>query len=117
MILFQEQVPRRELCQSLRDAGVPQYSYFFWYENSETWTLERGDLSSRKGDCLAAFTVAEMGEQLKPLARMPEWNEEKQAWEWYQDEVCMVREPIEADARAVLLLWATREGLLKPEAN
>jgi len=127
---LEDQVVSRTLAKALRDAGVPQDSYFYWIDTSDGYRLTETENAhivyqgmSRawidSPDTYAAFTVAELGELL-PRCYMSWSTPQTGEMRWWCriDESHMVvhnERPIftaakEADARAKMLLHLTTEA-------
>ena len=62
---LEEQVCSLELAKKLKELGVKQESYFWYYElyGDNAWSL--GPLNKSGNHTLSAFTVAELGEMLE----------------------------------------------------
>jgi hypothetical protein len=74
---IENQVCSLELSKRLKELGVEQESYFYWYNyNRETWKVEpNGQLPTfafpLDENCISAFTVAELGEILPNRVTVP----------------------------------------------
>jgi|RhiMethySRZTD1v2_1073278.scaffolds.fasta_scaffold1222281_1 hypothetical protein len=70
MISLEKQVVNLELSKRLKELGVKQESYFKWV-GAQLWDeTQQSDYESKstppRSTCIAAFTVAELGELLPP---------------------------------------------------
>lgn len=121
---LEDQVPDHDLCERLKELGMPQDTYF-WYvcDDQEQWNLTPHAYGM---DGIAAPTVAELGEMLPVTI----WVEEKR---WYLEQIwneilitLFYTDPLEecakptkppcndskeANARAKLLIWCAEQGL------
>ncbi len=115
-----DQCASLELCKRLKELGVKQESYFYWYlfsnpiENNEKWiiTTIQKDLLLCCDEYYSAFTVAELGELLPVTCKSYKLFSNK--WECvYEPSEIGVREMSEANARASMLINLIEKGLIK----
>jgi hypothetical protein len=119
---LEDQVPSRELCQRLKELGMPQETYFSWRGGTagretqdEPWVHATGDYLPEAAIVLcAAPTVAELGEMLPESyfrLRTPGFSRE---WEFSKTPEEYGRAAkTEADARAEVLIWCAENGLVR----
>lgn len=136
MLNLKEQVASLELSKELKAVGVPQESYFWWVKDMfgngyklENWKGQYAEGLVEVDTYFAAFSVAELGEML-PMSIIK--NEKAYDFEtirlragkgqlWLINyRVSGQRHPVaiadgntEANARAKMVLYLVKEGLLK----
>ena len=122
---LEDQVVSLDLARKMKELGAEQDSAWYWIQQGDyidDWS--EAFLSSKKeraiydltleGDC-SAFTVAELGEMLKPHATtLPVWNQYNMGCEWFSSiwtvtGHCQINENTEANARAKMWLYLKRE--------
>ncbi|MCH7604997.1 hypothetical protein IID24_03345 [Patescibacteria group bacterium] len=106
----EQQVCNMKLAKRLRELGVPQESWWSWWDKlvgGSPRLVFKGQIVTRDGATVAAaFTVAELGMRL-PHKKYDDkmW---KQIWEWEENGFS------EADARAKMLIYLIEKGTVKP---
>jgi hypothetical protein len=135
---LEDQVCSLDLAKRLKELGVKQESLVYWwdgyqgygYDAEKKWgprPIERTEVSFQAPDRSlfwdknsSAFTVAELGEILKPWTP-PFWNEHEKLWTtWARVGISpdaieiSLAESSEAAARASMLIQLIKKGLLKP---
>jgi hypothetical protein len=113
---IKDQVCNSKLAIRLKELGVKQDSLYWWDINEES--LYRSvDRSAKDLGCYSAFTVAELGELLKPIVGsekgrydMPEYNDSRNKYIWFCGGEAG-SEDTEADARAQLLICSIEHNL------
>lgn len=125
---LEHQVCSLELAKKLKELGVKQESLFFWeYWNNQVYAVKFKpfvivpDLSIKKLELFAAFTVAELG-QLLPECILGEgdlmmWNYMEGDKRIFGIEYCGSSYPVfksekEADARAQMLIYLLENKLI-----
>ncbi len=130
---LEEQITNLELSKKLKELGVKQESLFYWvefsglqkghqdYKTSLHWELRNCENNlSNFPDKISAFTVAELGEMLKPYAYysnnmasdFPTYQENHKSWGFINDEIKWVYADTEANARAKMLIYLIENKLL-----
>lgn len=121
---LESQVVSLELAKQLKEMGVKQESYFYWYERKDypsmvmdpifVLAMRNVGLEFVKGP--SAFTVAELGEAL-PVgfftgkALLPSPGE---MWFCTKNGECLLYADTEADARAKMRIHLIKKGIVKP---
>lgn len=125
-----QQVISLELAKRLKELGVKQESHFNWNVETEEgkesgvieiyteaeWEAFAEDNLPSDSEMYSAFTVAELGELLKPMGRsiesaMPFWNGKKWYSEYFGDEPA-IEATTEAGARAAMLIYLIKNKLM-----
>ena len=120
---MEDQVVCVELAKEMNDLGAEQDSIWYWtwaeWNGKTEWVLiPQSGIARLKREHFSAYTVAELGEMLKPHAEdLPVWYKYKRGTEWFSDIYSVkgyyqINERKEADARAKVWLYLKREGLL-----
>ena len=107
-----KQVTNLELSKKLKELGVKQKSYFFWYLFDDgTWDIDPEVFGKWGIDKVSAFTVAELGEMLIPMVIT--YRSAKDYWECAYDPrgICLTAKT-EADARATMLIYLIENILM-----
>jgi hypothetical protein len=114
-----KQVVSLELAQKLKELLVKQESLFYWQEmldGSYEAKFMMGNLlplDGTEGNCISAFTVAELGEMLSGIY-MPFKDENgRKPWLWIEpDTGNKTWEETEADARAKMLIYLVESKVI-----
>lgn len=115
MIPIEKQVASFKLCKKLKDLGMKQESFFYWFERDSGPSLgylNRGEWRPN----IAAFTVAELGEMLPEMFYSGKiFRDEKMQW-WGRVGrfITSTLRETEADARAEMLIYLIEQGSVKP---
>jgi hypothetical protein len=131
---LENQVVSLELAKKLKELGVKQESYFWWYPEHQqllsdntlstvpTMLVDRNYRrgTSPNGDFVSAFTVAELGEMLPP--HFPTLLSDFGLYDCYANSNLIsltksVSAVNEADARAGMLIYLIGNNLLTPTNN
>ncbi|MGF6428194.1 hypothetical protein [Bradyrhizobium elkanii] len=125
---IEKQVCSLDLAKRLKELGVKQESYFLWKQlfsdTPDKWHVSIREVNGRvlQKKCIAAFTVAEIGEMLG-LGRWVTFKTSR-GWEWQYTGNGPL--PInndgkaadtEADARAKMLIYLLENNLIAPSAT
>lgn len=137
------QVCSFEQAEELKNLGIKQYSYFYWYDEGDkqhTFTIFAGNLPFRKDSrrCYSAYTVAELGEMLPHSIVRDEVgyyliytklideltsdlinfctyendNMQDKKGHIYTSSLCTTGGTNEAEARAKMVIYLIKEGLI-----
>ena len=119
---LEDQVVSLELAKKLRDLGVKQESYFWWYEHGEPeWEGEIETFVGRQiekaSPLFAAFTTGELGEMLPTNFKSEKvdlGHGGKLHWTCWSGDYGnpYEREDTEADARAKMLIYLLENKLI-----
>jgi hypothetical protein len=117
---LEKQVCSLELAKKLKELGLKQESYFWWFQNARNGNWMMGDASDaikkdgkKEIPSYSAFTVAELGEMLP----REEWGADSMSKKY---RVWWKRAPVEtdwienteADARAEMLVYLLENKLI-----
>lgn len=124
---LKDQVCSLELSKRLKELGVKQESYFFWYsafKDSEVTVWHSYQIGSDTERAFSAFTVAELGEMLPDYVNPADYqgarslgiSKSMDGWhitystseKWWHREVA----DTEADARAKMLIYLIENKLI-----
>lgn len=117
---LKDQVVSLKLAKKLKDLGVKKSeSIFLWgLDVVEGWCISLREIQEPDTkDCIAAFTVAEMGEMLPKGYRSYFYDEHPSGGTW----LCNNGENVgsahktEADSRAAMLIHLIEQGLIPPQ--
>lgn len=120
---LEDQVVSLELAKKLKELGVKQDSLWFWtwaeWNKEVEWVLILEDKrAGLKKETFSAFTVAELGEMLPEGYRSYYYNGHPSGGNWMcnDGEILGVADAnTEADARAKMLIYLIKEGIIKAE--
>ena len=123
---IEKQVCSSEHAQKLKELGVEQDSYFYWYGGKVLRKNQLTQALRRHEPPVAAFTVAELGELLRNQDWFEVWADflTNEVRVWFtssdsdpdypapQEDRTFVAET-EADARALALIYLIENGMVK----
>jgi hypothetical protein len=125
---LKDQVVSLELAQEMKELGAEQDSIWYWtwvdWNDETEWVIISQDSAARTNrETFSAYTTAELGEMLPGRMKTSDsgWNylhttklENTNEWSiaYFNDEL---KGSSEADARAKMLLYLIKEGLVKAE--
>jgi len=117
---IEKQVTNLGLSKELKENGYPQEG--LWFYNSETMKLQRGFTSHTTQEgimkwSIVAPTCAELGEKIKEFPQ-PVYCIDRNSWvvdavPLSKDNEVLLCEDTEVDARAQMVLFLIKKGLLK----
>jgi hypothetical protein len=105
---LEKQVCNLQLSKRLRELGVKQDSLFWWSHFRSMGEMAWGLSNTTNGDCVSAFTVAELGEILKESSYgFPQYVKSNKTWFSSRGE-----SDTEANERAELLCFLIENKLI-----
>jgi len=115
-----DQIVSLKLAREMKELGAKQDSIWYWtwaeWNGEAEWVLKPQDVIAKlKREHFSAYTVAELGEMLKPHATaLPVWNQYNMGCEWFSSiwtvtGHCQINEKTEADARAKMWVFLKKE--------